>query len=74
MKLLRIAGFLWDASRGYRLRPWASPYIRWRIETYSGMPAAEVDREKFWAFVGREKPRLLTFLRWAGEMRVSGGS
>ncbi len=31
--------FLWRATRGYRLRPWRSPYLRWRIETYWGTPA-----------------------------------
>ncbi len=69
MKLLRIAGFLWAASRGYRLRPWASPYIRWRIETYSGVPANDVDQARFWSFVGQERSRLLSFLSWAAEMR-----
>ena len=69
MKLLRIAGFLWDASRGYRLRPWASPYIRWRIETYSGVPANHVDKARFWSFVGQERSRLLSFLSWTAEMR-----
>lgn len=69
MRLLRTAGFLWDASCGYRLRPWASPYIRWRMETYSGMRAEQIDKAAFWAFLGQERRRLLSFLKWAGEMR-----
>jgi hypothetical protein len=69
VKLLRTAGFLWDASCGYRLRPWASPYIRWRMETYSGMHAEQIDKAAFWAFLGQERRRLLSFLKWAGEMR-----
>jgi hypothetical protein len=30
---------LWRLSRGYRLCPWRSPYLRWRIETYWGLHA-----------------------------------
>ena len=33
---------LWRLSRGYRLCPWRSPYLRWRIETYSGLHADEI--------------------------------
>ena len=28
--------FLWRATRGHRLQPWRSPYLRWRVETYTG--------------------------------------
>ena len=69
MKWLRIVGFLWDAARGYRLRPWASPYLRWRIETFSGTPADEVDRAAFQRFTWTERRRLRSFLDWAAEMR-----
>ena len=31
--------FIWNATRGHRLAPWRSEYIRWRVETYSGKPA-----------------------------------
>ncbi len=71
MKWLRIAGFLWDASRGYRLRPWASPYLRWRIETYSGTPAERIDRTMFQSFTWRQRRSLRTFLNWAAAMRRS---
>ena len=33
--MLRVA---WRLARGYRLCPWRSPYLRWRIETYCGNP------------------------------------
>src|SRR5271165_4079522 len=32
-----ILRFLWNATRGHRLAPWRSPYLRWRIETYTGI-------------------------------------
>jgi hypothetical protein len=57
--------FLWRASRGYRLRPWASPYLRWRIETYWGWPAEEIRFGRFWLFAWRQRRSLALFLRWA---------
>jgi hypothetical protein len=39
------------------------------METYSGMPAEQIDKAAFWAFLGQERRRLLSFLKWAGEMR-----
>jgi hypothetical protein len=29
--------FFWNSTRGHRLAPWRSPYLRWRMETYSGL-------------------------------------
>jgi hypothetical protein len=57
--------FLWRASRGYRLRPWNSPYLRWRIETYSGVHAENITPRDFWRFVWRERRELWRYLRWA---------
>lgn len=67
-KLAGILYFLADSTRGYRLRPWASPYLRWRIETYSGKPVSQVDGRAFWGFVWRQRKELFRFLIWAGEM------
>ncbi|MBI1358148.1 MAG: hypothetical protein GC160_27760 [Acidobacteria bacterium] len=68
-ELAAAAAFVWDSTRGARLSPWKSPYLRWRIETYWGLPAASIQRETFWAFSWRERRRLLSFLLWAGRMR-----
>jgi len=27
--------FFWNSTRGHRFAPWRSPYLRWRMETYS---------------------------------------
>lgn len=62
--------FFWRASRGYRLRPWRSPYLRWRIETYSGTPAGEIGFREFWQFVWRQRRDLERFLKWADRMDV----
>lgn len=61
--------FLWVATRGYRLQPWNSPYLRWRIETYSGIPAESITRESFMSFVWRERGSLWQYLRWVGDMK-----
>ena len=60
--------FLWTATHGYRFRPWRSPYLRWRIETFSGMRAEEIGFRAFWGVLWRERRRLLRFLRWVEEM------
>ncbi|HTR36198.1 MAG TPA: hypothetical protein VMH80_09865 [Bryobacteraceae bacterium] len=60
--------FLWRASRGYRLRPWRSPYLRWRMETYWGTPAEEIGFGDFWRFVWQHRADLARFLRWADRM------
>lgn len=67
-RLAAIARFLSAATRGYRLRPWKSPYLRWRIETYWGWPAAEIGAARFWSFMWRERRRLVRYLGWVGEM------
>ncbi len=69
--------FLWVATRGYRLRPWASPYLKWRIETYSGHPAESIRAADFWRFVWHERVSLWQYLRWVKRMshlRREGGS
>lgn len=61
--------YVWVASRGYRLRPWASPYLRWRMETYFGVDADELTRREFWRLVWQNRRQLARFLRWVAEMR-----
>ena len=60
--------FLWIATRGYRFRPWESPYLRWRIETYSGIPADSITRESFFHFIWAERHSLWQYLRWVARM------
>jgi hypothetical protein len=56
---------LWQMSRGYRLRPWCSPYLRWRIETYSGLHAETITFRQFWKFTWTTRRELLHYVRWA---------
>jgi len=60
--------FLWRATRGYRLRPWRSPYLRWRMETYWGTPAQEIGFSDFWRFAWQRRRDLRRFLNWAERM------
>jgi hypothetical protein len=60
--------FVWNATTGNRLRPWRSEYVKWRIETYSGMKAEELRARDVIGFAWREKGNLLRFLRWTDRM------
>ncbi len=62
----------WRMARGYRLRPWRSPYLRWRIETYSGIHADKIDFRAFWKFVWRRRRELVRYLWWASFEGNSG--
>ncbi len=61
--------FLWNATRGNRLRPWQSPYLRWRLETYSGQPADTVRARDFWDLFWKEKKQIFRFIRWTSEIK-----
>jgi hypothetical protein len=60
--MLRAA---WRLARGYRLCSWRSPYLRWRIETYAGIHAEQIDFGTFWKFVWRRRRDLVRYLQWA---------
>jgi hypothetical protein len=61
--------FLWIASRGFRLRPWESPYLRWRIETFSGVAAESITARTFFRFLSTEKSAFWRYLTWVSRMR-----
>jgi len=61
--------YFWIASKGYRLRPWRSPYIRWRMETFFGREAELLDARHFFRLLWRERKRLAEFLRWTRDYR-----
>ena len=42
--------FLWNATRGSRLRPWRSECLKWRVETYTGKHAEEVGLRSLCSF------------------------
>ena len=60
--------FLWNSTRGYRLSPWRSPYLRWRIETYCGRKADQIGFLEFWGFCWQYRRNLWRFLHWTGQI------
>jgi hypothetical protein len=68
-RVLEILRFTWNATKGYRLTPWRSPYLRWRVETYSGKRAETLKIGDFWHLFWSEKRQFLRFLGWTREMR-----
>ena len=61
--------FLWNATRGSRLRPWRSEYLRWRMETYSGMWAEKMSVPDIFKFMWTSRYELLSFLAWTGRVQ-----
>ncbi len=59
---------LWRLTRGYRLCPWRSPYLRWRLETYWGTPANRIGFIDFWKFAWTHRHDLLRYVAWADRM------
>ena len=66
--MLEPLRFIWNATRRHRLRPWRSPYLRWRVETFSGKKAETLTRKSVMSFLWETRWELLEFLMWTGEM------
>ena len=62
--MLNALRYYWIIAKGYRLAPWKSPYIRWRMETFFGPPAAELGAGEFFGLLWRERTRMERFLEW----------
>jgi hypothetical protein len=66
--LLAALRFLWNATRGHRLAPWRSEYLRWRVETYSGKRAETLTTKDVLGFLWNSRWELVSFLAWTGEI------
>jgi len=60
--------FIWNATRGNRLTPWRSAYVKWRVETYSGKRAETLTTKTVMGFMWANRWEMLSFLRWTGTM------
>jgi hypothetical protein len=58
--------FLWNATRGHRLAPWRSEYLRWRVETFSGKRAETLTARDVLGFFWHSRWELMSFLFWVG--------
>jgi hypothetical protein len=67
--MLNALRYYWIIAKGYRLRPWKSPYIQWRLETFFGPEAEHLNAGQFFALLWRERLRLERFLEWVAERR-----
>ena len=61
--------FIWNATRGSRLTPWRSEYLRWRMETYSGMWAEKLTARAAIGFLWATRGEVLRFLFWTGKVQ-----
>ncbi len=68
MPALYALRYFWRVSKAHRLRPWRSPYLRWRLETYFGVHAEQLGRQEFLHLLWKERRRIGAFLRWAEQM------
>ena len=62
--------YLWNITRGYRLRPWQSPYVHWRLETYFGKAGQVRDGVSLFRLLWRERRELRRFLAWVAERQA----
>ena len=60
--------FIWNATRGHRLAPWRSPFLRWRVETYSGRKAETLTAASVLGFFWNTRGELWRMLLWTGEL------
>jgi len=68
-RLINALRYYWITTKGYRLHPWDSPYIHWRMETFYGAAAANLDRRTFFRLMWNDRTRIAQFLDWVSERR-----
>ncbi len=61
-------GYFLRLAKGHRLRPWRSPLVRWRFETFFGIHAETLTAAQFFGLLWRNRARIGAFLRWAEQM------
>jgi len=61
--------FYWIAAAGYRLHPWDSPYLLWRLETFLGAEAENLNRTRFVKILWKYRHQMQNFADWAAERR-----
>jgi hypothetical protein len=64
-----LLSYYWMAARGYRLHPWESPYLRWRLETFFGKEAEDLRPAQFLKILWKYRYQMQNFVDWAAERR-----
>jgi hypothetical protein len=67
--MLKTLRYYWIVARGYRFKPWKSPYLCWRFETFLGAEAAHMTAGKFFHLVWKYRAQMNRFVDWAAERR-----
>jgi len=62
--MLKTMQYYWNAARGYRFKPWKSPYIRWRFETFLGKEATNLTASKFIHLAWKYRDHMERFVDW----------
>ena len=68
-EMFKTLSYYWNAARGYRLKPWKSPYVRWRFETFLGKEADNLTARKFFHLAWKYREPMERFVDWAAERR-----
>jgi len=66
--MLYALRYYWRLAKGHRLRPWRSPLVRWRLETFFSIHADELTRQQFFRLLWQNRRRVGAFLHWAEGM------
>jgi len=64
-----LLSYYWIVARGYRLHPWDSPYLRWRLETFLGKEAENLSPSQFLQILWKYRHQMQDFVDWAAERR-----
>ena len=67
--MFKTLRYYWNVARGYRLKPWKSPYLRWRFETFLGKEGANLDARKFFRLSWKYRDNMMRFVDWTAERR-----
>jgi hypothetical protein len=67
--MLNALRYYWIAARGYRLHPWDSPYLHWRLETFLGKEAQSPNPSQFLKILWKYRHQMQNFVDWAAERR-----
>src|SRR5260370_17177642 len=66
-EMFKTLQYYWNAARGYRFKPWESPYVRWRFETFLGKEAADLTAGKFFHLAWKYRDHMQRFVDWPPE-------
>src|SRR5271157_3936797 len=65
--LRRALRSVWNGTSGHRLAPWRSPYLREKVETYTGVRMPSTGFLEFSGFMWRQRAELLRVLKSKGK-------